>query len=52
MTYNKTYKNTENVFGVHPETILKKYAHKIEQKGFRYRNRTGAKLILMFKRYW
>jgi tellurite methyltransferase len=31
MTYDRTYKNTENVFGTNPEIILKKYANKIEK---------------------
>lgn len=30
MTYDKTYKNTEYVFGREPETILEKYVHKID----------------------
>ncbi|RUT73361.1 class I SAM-dependent methyltransferase [Ancylomarina longa] len=31
MIYDKTYSNTENVFGIHPETILEKYVHKLEK---------------------
>ncbi len=31
MTYDRTYKNTENVFGINPEIILKKYANKLEK---------------------
>jgi cyclopropane fatty-acyl-phospholipid synthase-like methyltransferase len=31
MTYDKTYRNTENVFGINQEIILKKYVHKIEK---------------------
>lgn len=31
MTYNETYKKTENVFGSEPEVILEKYIHKIDK---------------------
>lgn len=31
MTYDETYKKTENVFGIEPEVILKEYIHKVDK---------------------